>query len=712
MINEALKSEIQQAYTRFLEKRGLKARYGQKLMIAEIARTLASIETDAEGHRSSGHHICVAEAGTGTGKTVAYALATIPVAKALGKKVVIATATVSLQEQIVLKDLPDIVASAGLSFTSSLAKGRGRYVCLSRLDQQLEGSEMTQTLALYPDELPMLASESALQLYNTLAASLAKGEWEGDRDSWPQDIPTEDWQLITTDHRQCTGRRCSYISQCSFYKAREQLQSADVIVANHDLVLADLSLGGGAILPEPEEVIYIFDEAHHLADKAISHFASHTRVRGTIRWAAQMEKTVQSICESLRELDVLCAFFEGVPALLQEAQSLLQSTYELIVQLAEFPDAREKGFYQRHRRYRFPHGVVPDALRSQAANLVSVFMQISRRLVEAGDYLSSVIEKGTSGIDKPALEAWFSLLANLQGRAESVQLLWENYALSDEAGAFPHSRWIRLLDEADTEDFQVCCSLINASQLMHETLWQRCFAAVLTSATLTSLGSWDRFRQRTGTPDDARHVVVPTPFDVANAARLIVPNLKAEPGDNEAHTEEVIEYLEQHLMETFGVLVLFSSRRQMEQVFERLDSSLRCRILLQGELSRQEIVQTHKRRIDAGEGSVIFGLASFAEGVDLPGDYCRHVIIAKIPFAVPDDPVEESLAEWISNAGGNPFMELAVPDAAQKLVQACGRLLRHEEDSGDISLLDRRIVTKRYGKAILDSLPPFRREIH
>jgi ATP-dependent DNA helicase DinG len=150
----------------------------------------------------------------------------------------------------------------------------------------------------------------------------------------------------------------------------------------------------------------------------------------------------------------------------------------------------------------------------------------------------------------------------------------------------------------------------------------------------------------------------------------------------------------------------------MEQVFAALPLEWQQRILMQDTLSKQEILNRHRECIDAGKGSVIFGLASFSEGVDLPGDYCRHVVIAKIPFAVPDEPVEAALAEWIEARGGNPFMEISVPDAALKLVQASGRLLRTESDRGRITLLDRRIVSKQYGRAILDSLPPFRRDIN
>ena len=192
---------------------------------------------------------------------------------------------------------------------------------------------------------------------------------------------------------------------------------------------------------------------------------------------------------------------------------------------------------------------------------------------------------------------------------------------------------------------------------------------------------------------------------------LRVPDLRADPRDSEAHTQAIVRDLPAMLEGAQGSLVLFSSRRQMRDVFAGVDLEWRKRVLLQGELSRQATLAKHREQIDKDQVSVLFGLASFAEGIDLPGAYCQHVVIAKIPFAVPDDPVEAALAEWIEARGGNPFMEIAVPDASLRLVQACGRLLRNEQDTGSITLLDRRLVTQRYGKAILNSLPPFRREI-
>ena len=201
-----------------------------------------------------------------------------------------------------------------------------------------------------------------------------------------------------------------------------------------------------------------------------------------------------------------------------------------------------------------------------------------------------------------------------------------------------------------------------------------------------------------------------SPFDYGNAV-FAVPPMDCDPGDAQAHGQALIDQLPRLLDAREGSLVLFSSRRQMLEVFQGIDGAFRELILMQGDYSKQEIMRRHREAIDAGRGSVIFGLASFAEGVDLPGNYCSHVVIAKIPFAVPDSPLEAALAEWVEAQGRNAFMEISVPDAALRLVQASGRLLRTEQDTGRVTLMDRRILTRRYGRAILDSLPPFRREL-
>jgi ATP-dependent DNA helicase DinG len=261
-------------------------------------------------------------------------------------------------------------------------------------------------------------------------------------------------------------------------------------------------------------------------------------------------------------------------------------------------------------------------------------------------------------------------------------------------------------------DIEVCASPVLPTELLQKNLWERCFAAVITSATLTALGKFDRLRQRTGMPSGSVCTVVPSPFHYAQCAQLVVPVTAVESNLVEQHTQSVVDFMHNEVSLQEATLVLFASRRQMLEVYQTVSSDVRAAVLLQDDYSKQQLLQLHRMRIDQKQPSIIFGLASFAEGVDLPGDYLRHVVIAKIPFAPPDDPVGKTLSDWVDAQGGNAFMQIQVADASLRLVQASGRLLRTESDTGRISILDRRLLTKRYGKMLLDSLPPYQRVLN
>lgn len=703
MLNDELKLCIQQGYSTYLKAKDHKPRYGQKLMIAAIARTLGNIYSDDNGERQGTGHVCVVEAGTGTGKTVAYLLSAIPVARMLDKKVVISTATIALQEQIMFKDLPDVRKHSQLAFDYTLAKGRGRYVCLSKLDRLLSEDD-EPFLPLYEE---VIATDSDTTLFTDMIAQLAGNRWDGDRDSWQEEIPQEQWGRVTTDHRQCTGRSCAHVRNCAFFKARESLDEAHVIVANLDLVLADLALGGGAILPEPSETIYIFDEGHHLPDKALSHFAAHARVTATSRWLGQTEGQWASFMEPFAQAVSVVARAQGMEKILKEARQAIDLLPPLLNALIPLMDSSQPVI-----RYRFEQGEVGADIGEVAAEAFSRFTDLAQALEKIAEEVGRLLEDESSPVEKNSCETAFSLVGTWWSRAEAAQALFESFANSAASPNWPMARWVTLVDQGEVVDFELFSSPVLASHTLKERLWEPCFAAIATSATLTALGSFDRFSMRAGVPKDATFEVVPSPFDYPNNAMLRVPKEAVEAQNAELHTQSIIELLPKAINEKEGTLVLFASRRQMLQVHEALTSRLQKRVLMQGVSSKQALLQQHRKAIDAGKGSILFGLASFAEGVDLPGKYCVHVVIAKIPFAVPDDPIESAMAEWIGQQGGNAFMQMSVPDAAVKLVQACGRLLRTESDTGVVTLLDKRLLTKRYGQAILQALPPFKQSLN
>jgi ATP-dependent DNA helicase DinG len=707
LLTDEIKDTIREAYASLMESKALTPRWGQRQMIAEIANTLARIPLP--GEVASGEPaVCVIEAGTGTGKTIAYAVTAIPMAQALGKRLVVATATIALQEQFVNKDLPDIKRHSGLDFSFTLAKGRRRYVCLSKLDRLMaEGQGESDLLPLYPDEMGAPLTAEAVPVYNAMLDALGRGQWDGDRDNWPDSIPEEVWYGVTTDHSQCSGRRCPNIGQCSFFRARDELQTADIIVTNHDLTLSDLALGGGAILSAPQDSIYVFDEGHHLPDKALTHFSSFCRLHTTISWLSDSKKSLAQAAPVLAGLNALQRLLQSLPAEMDEAIASLQQAEQAVAALFEEVDTEGA---RDDPQLRFEHGVVPPVLLPVAATLTAQFQKVAGGLARMESVLEDALEDDFSGLDKADIETWHINLGGMLGRAEGALALWQAYAEGGEPETPPRARWITLLNSGGQFGFELRCSPILAADILQDCLWSRAAGVIVTSATITALGSFERFILHSGAPREGNYKVVASPFNYANAV-FSVPPMDCDPGDAPAHTEALIDQLPRLLNRGEGSLVLFSSRRQMLEVYQGVSGELGELLLMQGDYSKQEILRRHREALDGGSGSVIFGLASFAEGVDLPGDYCRHVVIAKIPFAVPDSPLEAALSEWVQAQGRNPFMEISVPDAALRLVQASGRLLRTEEDTGRVTLMDRRIVTRRFGRALLDSLPPFKRQL-
>lgn len=689
-LSDDLKSRIQEAYSAWLANRGFRARRGQREMIAHIARTCVG-----EPPR-----LVAIEAGTGTGKTVAYCLAAIPIAQALEKTLVIASATVALQEQIVERDLPDLAEGSGLDFNFVLAKGRGRYLCVKRLDQILNGGKQ-QELGLSDASVV----DHSL-VWRQMMRDFGDGSWNGELDTWEAGVEDAAWRSVTTDHRGCANRKCGFYAQCPFFKARHALGNADVIVANHDLLLTDYAFGGGVVLPAPESSILVIDEAHHLPDKTQRHFALSARLAATAVWADQVNALAGTLAQRMGRPAVLERIAKG---LVPECEALKAGMETLGVAAAQLPFAeRFRGGDSPTEVCRFPHGQVDPGLAEAAGLAVAPLARINGALVEVQELLRKAMDGGLDWPNPIEAEDWLAPAGQAEARAAAVRALFEDYSQALD-GAAAQGRMARWASRSE-QDLELVSAPIEPGQLLGKHLWSRCHAAVATSATLTALGRFDRFFERAGL-DEARGVSISSPFDYPSIAVLSVPQMDADPKDVAGHTAEVAGLLPELLTLEPSALVLFTSWRQMNQVRDALMGvSVMDAAQFQGERSKQAMLKRHLRRVDAGEPSYLMGLASFAEGVDLPGDYCRHVIVVKLPFAVPDDPVDQAIAELAESQGRNPFMEITVPDAALKLVQACGRLIRDDSDHGRITLLDKRVLTKRYGRALLDSLPPFRRE--
>ena len=277
--------------------------------------------------------------------------------------------------------------------------------------------------------------------------------------------------------------------------------------------------------------------------------------------------------------------------------------------------------------------------------------------------------------------------------------------------AAPMARWIEQID-GKRQDFLMSASPIDVGFMLEDMLWSKCEGAVLCSATIMALNSFEHFRKQAGLSlnDGSQYQNVASPFDYQSNAKLVVPQMVYEPSADK-FTDELIKKLPALFKQGKTTLVLFSSYWQMEKVAQHLREKDKIKLQVQGEHSRQKLIEKHKKLADEDKDSILFGTQSFSEGLDLPGKYLTNLIITKLPFSVPTSPVEEAHAEHITAKGGNPFMSLSVPETSKKLIQATGRLLRNEKDTGVITLLDRRVVSKRYGKDLLNSLPPYQRVI-
>ncbi len=676
MLSDQLKNQIKAVHARI--KTALphyQPRAGQNQLVAEIAKIIAG-----SYHRHE--RIGLVEAGTGTGKSLAYMLAAIPYALAQKKKLVIATATVALQEQLVNKDLPFFQRHSELPFDFSLVKGRQRYACIERLRQQQKHPELFATAA------------DAMFDWQQLLDSWQQRQWLGDKDTLSAPLTDALWQRIVADPLHCskTDRRHA---NCPFHLARSELESADVLVTNHALLLADLA-SGNSILPPPAETIYIIDEAHHLPEGAREFFAAQAQLTHNSHWLEKATRAIQQLItllpatamKDLLRLDDNC----------NELLSLLKPVERCV---NEF----KSHWFSDNTTFRFTDAALPRLLQQQAEPLA----QCSHKAVLQLEKVQQALQEHMQDQQLPLKQSLSLLqeLGYLQQKLEQQQALWQLYTLPQDKNV-QQARWVELHSEQYLLGH--ACPLGVAGKL-EQLLFSEAFAVILCSATLTALNSFQYIKYDLGLADFAgvQTLQVASPFAYREQGCILIPKMNTEPTE-QSYTAELISILPGYLPDNQASLVLFASYWQMQQVAEALRKQ-GLSLLVQGEASRQALLQLHSDNCKHNRTSILFGTQSFSEGLDLPGKLLTNLVITKLPFAVPTSPLEEALAEAVTKKGGNAFLQLAIPATSRKLVQACGRLLRQEQDQGRIVILDRRLVSKSYGSAMLNALPPFHRQI-
>jgi ATP-dependent DNA helicase DinG len=679
--------------------KGFRSRPGQHDMAQCIAATLA--RADLGEHPNPTKAIAVIQAGTGVGKSAAYASTAIAMALERKTRVLISTATVALQEQLMTKDLPALALSMDKPFVFALAKGRGRYVCKIKLER-LVGTGAAGD-ELFEDDLPAPAltgaaavsqeaiEERRIHLYESMATLLAHAKWDGDRDTLAEAPDPRDWSGVAAERHTCTARHCPLFRECSYYNARTRLAEANVIVANHDLVLASL---GMKTLPDLDNCLVVFDEGHHLPAVALDQFSSAMDL-SSLRWLDKLPKILQEVSTRLQ-----LHLTQDVSTVASQLKVALSQLARMAMELVHSSTDRQDGVL------RFPHGVLPAELHDPVGLIHGHAEGLSKALEALGQEVKLIAKEDPSqAVQCAQLYAKLGSLAPKLGSVVSTaQLLLEH-------GPQPLAKWLECQTEGGYLVITAHACPIVPGDLLRQFLWSQVRGAVITSASLTSCGSFDYFLKEAGLSNNPNVTAleVSSPFDYATQGTLTVVHTQADPKNAEAYTREMVGELMNDLARVQrGALVLFTSRNQMRAATDALPSSLKDVVLVQGTLSRARLLATHMARVEADVPSVIFGLQSFGEGLDLPGALCETVFIAKLPFAPPSDPVDEARAEWLRTVGRDPFNELVIPATGIKLLQWTGRAIRTEEDHAVVICYDKRLTQQAYGRRMLSGLPPYK----
>lgn len=689
-LNDDMKAAIRDAYAKLQANTpGFSTRRSQSQMIGVVSRALS---------HSGG--VGVVEAPTGVGKSLGYLTAGVPIALATQKKLVISTGTVALQSQLFERDIPNFLKATGIEATVALAKGRTRYLC-TRNAAEAHGDGAQE--GMFEDEQPLFDRPLApieMDLAQKLSKDFLEGRWNGDLDNAPETISNTLRSRITTPASGCAGRKCAYSAQCAVLRSRNTVREAQIVVTNHALLLSALSIGesdnGQPLIAPPSDMLLVLDEGHHIGSVAIDQGAASLALDEMAKRTGRLQVLIAA---SYRAVDK-----DKLGNLLPN--EAIEAAAKVSKQLKAFRDVIDRSWRPdpaaQEPMWRAPNGRLPEIWMSD----IEAIADDTRSLFNWAHAALAQVAKG-----KPEDAARERLQRNLGMALEMIEQqhnLWTAWRREDKEGQPPMARWITLSRDGD---LILHGSPVSAAHVLRKLLWDEVDSVVMTSATLTGGGDFQSLAIDNGIPAEAEMVSLASPFDLPNQAQLIVPAFPVTPDDRERHPKEVAKYLVKELDWGKGSIVLFTSRWKMEKVAELMPAAQRKLMLVQGEGAKQKMIDEHLRRTAAGEGSVLFGLNSFGEGLDLPGEACTTVVITQVPFAVPTDPQTSTLSEWFESRGLNAFNLIAIPHALRTLTQFSGRLIRTSTDTGRVIILDSRLLTRRYGKRIIDALPPFKRVI-
>ncbi len=672
-----------------------------------------------EAYNDSG--IALIEAGTGTGKSMAYLIPAILWALRKGERTLISTNTIPLQEQLINKDIPLVAKALNVQVKAVLVKGMRNYLCLRKLQETKE-------------ELLFLPPEEASELKRI-------DEWshctnEGSRATLPFVPSSAMWDKVSAENDTCNKTKCPYYQQCHFFKARKQAEDAQLLVVNHHLLFADLSYRSKeenyqdtAILPLYKRVI--LDEAHHIEDVATEYFADQINRLGLLQVLSRLtaekqgkthgklplikEKIASQISATDNSPDVIAlhlALNSDLPNTRHDVLNQIVETFDSYARFLDTLKARnnEDSSVGETKLRILPYHLTHPAWINEMTPKTLALISSIKNYVQMLQALEVNVKRLDNEPIKEQLKGIFFEIKALGLRLLKACETMENFVVKPTPAN--QVRWIESHQFKSSMNVHLVDAQLDISKALVEFLFSKMSTVVLCSATLTTDKKFDFIKTRLGIlPENLEGKLITenlyeSPFNFQRQALFAIPTDIPDPSHPDFAVVAAEKIWQAIQISRGNAFVLFTSYTMLKACHQQLIGKLtehKYRVFKQGDDNRQTLLDQFK----ANDRSILFGTDSFWEGIDVVGEALRCVIIVKLPFKVPTEPLIQARTEAISAKGGDPFMEYSLPNAIVKFKQGVGRLIRNKKDRGCVVCLDARILTKKYGQQFVNSLPPF-----